>query len=131
MFCPNCNAYLQEDHLIKKNMKKFDNAVIEYDARCPACNEEIGHMFWGVFTPAEHLQPQAEHPSAPPPLQEAPPPESPKMPPAPPQQQQESAASKDIHLSWPQPPESEVCTCPHCGKPLPKEYKKSNPTGGA
>lgn len=119
MFCPNCNVYLQENHLIKKNVKKFDNAIIEYDARCPACNEEIGHMFWGVFTPAQHLQSKAEQLPDPPPSPQEPPKAFPAVPP-----QQQPTAAGEIHLNWPQPSEPEVCTCPHCGKLLPKEYKK-------
>lgn len=52
MFCPQCNSYLTEDDIIKKNAKYTpDGAVaVEYDARCPRCNVEMGKISWGQFT---------------------------------------------------------------------------------
>jgi uncharacterized protein with PIN domain len=36
-------------HLIKTNAKYMPGTrdPVEYDARCPACNKEIGRMSWG------------------------------------------------------------------------------------
>jgi ssDNA-binding Zn-finger/Zn-ribbon topoisomerase 1 len=120
MFCPNCHAYVEENHLLKKNVKKFENVVIEYDARCPACREEIGHMYWGVFTPAQRFRLKEGSLSAP--SSPAPPPEA-----SPPFPAENVPVAKEIQLNWPQSSPPEACTCPHCGKLLPKEYKKVGP----
>lgn len=123
MFCPNCSVYLQEQHLIKKNVKRFDNIEIEYDARCPACEVEIGHMFWGTLTPAEHLPGQVRPSPIPPqPQEDAPAPPSPPREGAP-----VGAEPGKVSLDWPQPSNPDACACPHCHKPLPSEYQRIDP----
>ncbi len=56
MFCPNCNGFITESSLIKSRVKKFENADIEYEARCPLCSVKIGVMFWGKLNVAQELQ---------------------------------------------------------------------------
>lgn len=56
MFCPSCNAFVTESSLIKLNLKQSGSSPVEYDARCPVCLIDIGHVFWGVFTPFPHLR---------------------------------------------------------------------------
>ncbi|HHY52829.1 MAG TPA: hypothetical protein GX499_06245 [Clostridiales bacterium] len=124
MFCPNCHVYLQETHLIKRNVKKFENAIIEYDARCPSCLEEIGHMHWGVFTPAERFRSKEDKPTEAPPSETPPPPQPPEDAPpfAPPEN--DAPPTKEVKLDWPKSSSSGACTCPYCGRLLPKEYRK-------
>lgn len=75
MICPGCNRYLQQNQLIKANVKGFENIDLVYDATCPFCFERIGRMFWGRFTlrdprknaarGAEKSPPQSEQPPRP------------------------------------------------------------------
>jgi hypothetical protein len=94
MFCPFCSVYLTEAKLTKTNAKYMPGTrdPVEYDARCPACDKDIGRMSWGKLeaTPeAAAAAARAEKPEA--------------AAPANPFTQKEKL-------------------CPHCGKPLPADY---------
>ena len=72
MFCPSCNSYLTESKLFKTNLKKYENADLEYHARCMICEKHIGRMFWGKLSIAPELlssSPESGVEAAPPPPQ--------------------------------------------------------------
>lgn len=47
MICPICLSFMFEKDLVKSKIKKWQDIDIEYEARCPACGEYIGKMYWG------------------------------------------------------------------------------------
>ncbi len=50
MICPNCHTPLQQDQLVKANVRGFENVDLVYDTLCPFCHAHIGQMFWGKLT---------------------------------------------------------------------------------
>lgn len=126
MFCPKCGEYLKEADLLQRNVKyAMGNIPVEYDARCPSCTEEIGHMSWGRFTVNPQLAGtryrDGEPEQAPDPLI-PPPPElrtvlRPRKNPNRPEPAPISPESPDLSDE----PVPSTRLCPHCGQPWPEE----------
>lgn len=126
MFCPKCGMYLSEGDLVRRNIKyAMGNVAVEYDARCPGCTEEIGHVSWGQFT----LHPELNNTRF---EAEPPPAEKESLIPPPPEirtvlrrrKAEEPAVHippppiPDIRLEEDEPPITRIC--PHCGRPWPE-----------
>lgn len=122
MFCPSCSSYLHELQLIKSNAKYMPGTrePVEYDARCPVCNKEIGRMSWGQLTVNPELE-IAEETVAPAaePDEEAVSEASEAA-----EAQQDDAPPSEPSPDDAPPPEQENAAklCPHCGLPLPEGY---------
>lgn len=133
MFCPKCGVFLNETDLIQRNIKMMGNVPVEYDARCPNCNIEIGKMHWGKFT----IDPELAETN----YRERPPLREKNLIPPPPElrtilRPRKSAAEspetepgeEDDSLAEGGEPEDAredeptVKICPHCGKPLPEDF---------
>jgi len=127
MFCPVCNEYITESGLIKTKIKSFEGTDIEYDAKCPACEEDIGRMSWGKLTLPPHLAARQMG-------NEEPPGEA---------EPQEAASGEDgeaPYFSWGEDeeedneedepedgdgtPEPHGYFCPHCGRDLPEDLSQ-------
>jgi hypothetical protein len=94
MFCPFCSSYLSEMQLTKTNARYMPGTrdPVEYDARCPACDKDIGRMSWGKLEPT----PEAAAAAA-------------------------NAGKAEAAAPAPASPQKEKL-CPHCGKPLPADF---------
>lgn len=125
MFCPSCSSYLFELQLIKSNAKYMPGTrePIEYDARCPVCNKEIGRMSWGQLTIAPGLERKREAIS----LEGLEDGELDLEEEAAPTPEEELAgvAPEIVETETEAPPAPKkppvLKFCPHCGKPLPED----------
>lgn len=122
--------HLTESDLVRRNIKyAMGNVAVEYDARCPGCTEEIGHMSWGQFTVHPELSTTRFD-------QEPPPPASEPLIPPPPEirsvlrrRKTEDPVLPKIEVPPPTLPdlqfgeaaEASVRVCPHCGRPWPED----------
>lgn len=128
MFCPKCGVYLRDTDLIQRNVKfAMGNVPVEYDARCPNCSVEIGHMSWGQFIIHPELEPTH--------YKDAPQfPEKKRLIPQPPEMRTvlrqygsagrtQPAQQETAKQDQPKAPAEEQPTriCPHCGQPWPEE----------
>jgi len=60
MFCPNCFAYVTESAILKRKVKSYNDADIEYEAFCPDCHEQMGVMSWGKLQVCSDLKERYE-----------------------------------------------------------------------